>query len=162
MSIYTHYISIDFGTSGCAIAVGFANPDPSNVKVFSAWNRGQIGVRFKYPTVLLTDPNGGFAQFGEEALKAHKKLREIANDYFLFSRFKMNLYKTPVSDGFMSDSVEYLHVAAGPGSTPLYRGLGLFSVQTIAYMFLTLCIHKLLGFSQSARHLHNISTSQLM
>ena len=122
MSNYTHYVSIDFGTSGCAIAIGFANPDPSNVKVFSAWNRGQIGVRFKYPTVLLTDPNGGFVQFGEEALKAHKKLREVANDYFLFSRFKMNLYKTPVSDGFMSDSVEYLHVVAGD-----LRGLGLVS-----------------------------------
>ena len=79
MSNYTHYVSIDFGTSGCAIAVGLANPDPSNVKVFSAWIQGQTGVSWKYPTVLLTDPNGGFSQFGEEALKVHKMLRAVAD-----------------------------------------------------------------------------------
>ena len=98
MSNCTHYVSIDFGTSGCAIAVGLANPDPSKIRVFSSWIQGRAGTVLKYPTVLLTDPNGGFVQFGEEALAAHKKLREVANDYFLFSRFKMNLYKTPVSD----------------------------------------------------------------
>ena len=91
---YTHYISIDFGTSGCAIAVGFSNPKPDNISVFSGWNRLQFQV--KHPTILLVDPKGKFVSFGEKALKKYKELKDQAKDYFLFHRFKMKLYDAPV------------------------------------------------------------------
>ena len=94
---YTNYVSIDFGTSGCAIAVGHSNPDPENINVFSAWTEQHKGIQVKQPTILLVNPNGGFEKFGEEALQVYNQLKIKANDYYLFYRFKMNLYDSPVS-----------------------------------------------------------------
>ena len=37
----------------------------------------------KCRTVLLTDPNGKVKELGEEALKVHQKLMEVANDLLL-------------------------------------------------------------------------------
>jgi len=102
---YTHYISIDFGTSGCAIALGLDKPDPQQIRVFAAWNAGRMGVVLKHPTILLANPNGEFEKFGEEALRTYKRLKDKANDYYLFHRFKMNLYNRPVS---ISDSLQAL------------------------------------------------------
>ena len=91
-----HYISIDFGTSGCAIAVGFSKPEPKKIHVFSGWSKEQIGVQVKYPTVLLVDPQGAFVSFGDKAFDDFKKLKDQAEDYYLFHRFKMKLYDAPV------------------------------------------------------------------
>ena len=68
-NLYTH-ISIDFGTSGCAIAVGFSNPEPDKIFMFSEWSRSKSGVQIKYPTVLLVDPQGEFVSFGDKAFDA--------------------------------------------------------------------------------------------
>ena len=96
-NLYTHYISIDFGTSGCAIAVGFSNPEPKKIYVFSEWNRTKAGVQTKYPTILLADPQGAFVSFGDEAFGAFNKLKGQAHqDYYLFHRIKMALYDAPV------------------------------------------------------------------
>ena len=94
---YTHYISIDFGTSGCAIAVGHSDAKPKNIRVFSGWNKLQFEA--KNPTILLVDPNGAFVSFGEEALKKYKRLKDQAESYFLFHGLKMKLYDSPVSCG---------------------------------------------------------------
>ena len=100
--IYTHCISIDFGTSGCAIAVGFAKSEPKNIHVFTAWDGAKPSVEKKYPTILLADPQGEFVSFGNKALGAFQKLHVIgkAQDYYLFHRFKMKLYDHPVRHTF--------------------------------------------------------------
>ena len=92
---YTHYISIDFGTSGCAIAVGFSKPEPKKIRVFSGWAGQRIGVQAKYPTILLVDPQGAFVSFRGEAFDSFRKLKDQAKDYYLFHRFKMKLYDAP-------------------------------------------------------------------
>jgi len=93
---YTHYVSIDFGTSGCAIAVGFSNPDPNKIHVFSGWTKSQMGAQVKCPTILLIDPQGSFVSFGAKAFDDYQKLKGQAQDYYLFHRFKMKLYDAPV------------------------------------------------------------------
>jgi len=72
---YTHYVSIDFGTSGCAIVVGFSNPNPKNIHVFCRWTESQMGVQVKYPTILLVNPQGTFVSFGAKVLDDHQKLK---------------------------------------------------------------------------------------
>ena len=94
--LYTHYIAIDFGTSGCAIAVGFSKPEPEKIYVFSEWIGIKAGIQIKYPTILLADPQGEFVSFGIKASKAFEKLKGQAQDYYLFHRFKMKLYDAPV------------------------------------------------------------------
>ena len=99
VNLYTHYIAIDFGTFGCAIAVGFSKPEPKKIYVFSEWGNSQTGLGIKYPTVLLADPQGAFVSFGNKALDDFEKLKGKgqAQDYYLFHRFKMKLYNNPVS-----------------------------------------------------------------
>lgn len=95
-NLYTHYIAIDFGTSGCAIAVGFSKPEPEKIKVFSGWEGARVAIQIKYPTILLADPKGEFVSFGIKASKEFEKLKGKAQDYYLFHRFKMKLYDNPV------------------------------------------------------------------
>ena len=95
-NLYTHYIAIDFGTSGCAIAVGFSKPEPKKINVFSGWDGAKAAIQIKYPTILLADPKGDFVSFGIKAAKAFEKLKGKAQDYYLFHRFKMKLYDNPV------------------------------------------------------------------
>lgn len=98
MADYTKYIAIDFGTSGCAISLGFSEPDPSKILVYSSWNELSQGTSLKCPSILLVNPSKKFEKFGEEAFKAYNKLsKEDAKKYFYFYRFKMKLYRNPVS-----------------------------------------------------------------
>ena len=92
----TYYVSIDFGTSGCAFAMGFENSKPKDIEVFSGWNEAHMGVQLKCPTILLADPQGKFVSFGDSALDEYKSLRSEADKYYLFERFKMKLYEAPV------------------------------------------------------------------
>lgn len=109
---YTHYVSIDFGTSGCAIAIGFSNPEPKKIHVFSGWSQ-QIGIQVKYPTILLVDPHGSFVSFGEEALDGYQRLKGQAQDYYLFHRFKMKLYDDPVRHGLHTSIDSGVHYDTG-------------------------------------------------
>ena len=93
---YTHYVSIDFGTAGCAIAVGFPEAEPNKVHMFTGWPKALNEIEIKYPTVLLVDPLGAFISFGDKAFNKYEKLRSQAKDYYLFNRFKMKLYNDPV------------------------------------------------------------------
>ena len=93
-SAHTHYVSIDFGTSGCAIAMGLGREPEINV--FSGWVEARMGVQLKCPTILLADPQGEFVSFGDNALDEYKRLKNEASDYYLFERFKMKLYDAPV------------------------------------------------------------------
>ena len=98
MAKYTKYIAIDFGTSGCAISLGFVQPDPDSIMVYSDWNELKKGLDVKCPSILLVNPSKGFEKFGEEAFKAYSKLsKDDAKEYYYFYRFKMKLYRTPVS-----------------------------------------------------------------
>lgn len=97
---YTHYVAIDFGTSGTGIALSTAN-NPENVRVFSHWTKIKIGVDIKSPTVLLLDPDQTFEAFGAEALDLYQTKRNLKypdrfDEYYLFDRFKMSLYSREV------------------------------------------------------------------
>lgn len=96
MFTHSHYVSIDFGTSGCAFAVGLGIPEPKRIRVFSGWNEARMGLQLKCPTILLADPQGKFVSFGDKALDDYKSLGVKAQDYYLFQRFKMKLYDSPV------------------------------------------------------------------
>ena len=98
MANYSKYIAIDFGTSGCTIALGFQKPDPKKILVYSNWNGSRTGVGMKCPSILLVNPSKQFEKFGEEAFNEYNKLsRDDAKKYYYFYRFKMKLYNTPVS-----------------------------------------------------------------
>ena len=98
MANYSKYIAIDFGTSGCTIALGSLKPDPSRIFVYCNWNGSRTGMSMKCPSILLVNPSKKFENFGEEAFNAYKKLsRDDAKKYYYFYRFKMKLYDTPVS-----------------------------------------------------------------
>ena len=92
----THYVAIDFGTSGCAIAIGLGKPEPAGIRVFSGWTEARMAVKLKCPTILLANPQGEFVSFGDSALDDYKHLKNEASNYYLFKRFKMKLYNAPV------------------------------------------------------------------
>jgi len=90
---YTHYIAIDFGTSGCGIAVS-TSVNSSCPHVYSNWSVNKVPV--KSPTYLLLDSEGKFEAFGDMALKNYygKNVRnkDKIDQYYFFVRFKMCLY----------------------------------------------------------------------
>ena len=96
----SHYVAIDFGTSGSCVA--FATKDLSNIHVLSDWSKNvrHTGASVKVPTIVLLDPTQNLEAVGEDALyfyqkKAVKKKGEF-DQYYLFNRFKMSLYsETP-------------------------------------------------------------------
>lgn len=97
---YTHYVAIDFGTSGTGIALSTAG-NPDNIKVFSHWTALKIAIDIKCPTVLLLDPEGKFEAFGEEAstlyyTKRNLKYPDRVAEYYFFNQFKMSLYSREV------------------------------------------------------------------
>ena len=97
MAAHTHYVSIDFGTSGCTIAIGLGSEsEPKAIRVFCGWVEARMGALLKCPTILLADPKGKFVSFGDSALDDYKLLKNKASDYYLFERFKMKLYDAPV------------------------------------------------------------------
>lgn len=97
---YTHYISIDFGTSGCGIAMA-TKEKQSDIKLVTAWEG--VKIETKCPTILLLNPSEEFESFGFHAMTLYEKKYgkpqpEKADDYLLFQKFKMHLYKNPVSN----------------------------------------------------------------
>ena len=104
----THYIAIDFGTSGCGIAVwntklrSSSRGDEPEVYTNPKWVPGTKGTAVKCPTVLLLDHNGEFEAFGLKALKSYQNCKhglrhpKEVNNYYLFTRFKMCLYDEKV------------------------------------------------------------------
>ena len=49
---YTHFITIDFGTSGCGVALALDNLGEVP-RAFTQWNPGMIST--KGPTIMLLD-----------------------------------------------------------------------------------------------------------
>ena len=96
-SDFTHFISIDFGTSGCGVAIA-TKENPKDIKLFTAWEG--MNTDAKCPTALLLDPSGQFVSFGHKAKTSYETKSlpnpDQANDYLLFHKFKMHLYETPV------------------------------------------------------------------
>ena len=96
-SDFTHFVSIDFETSGCGAAI-VTKENPKDIKLFKAWEG--IKTDAKCPTALLLDPSGQFVSFGHKA-KTSYEMKSLpnsdkANDYLLFHKFKIHLYETPV------------------------------------------------------------------
>ena len=95
---FTHFISIDFGTSGCGIAMA-TKDNQSDIKLFTAWEG--MSIEAKCPTVLLLDPEENFERFGVNAIASYEKKTSLkkpdrADEYLLFQKFKMHLYNNPV------------------------------------------------------------------
>ena len=95
---FTHFVSIDFGTSGCGIAMA-TKKNKSDIKLFTTWEGKSIEA--KCPTVLLLDPEEKFEGFGVNAMTSYEKKTGLkkpdrADEYLLFQKFKMHLYDNPV------------------------------------------------------------------
>ena len=95
---FTHFVSIDFGTSGCGIAVA-TTENKSDIKLFTTWEG--MNIEAKCPTVLLLDPEENFEKFGVKAKESYAKKTSLkkpdrADEYLLFQKFKMHLYNNPV------------------------------------------------------------------
>ena len=94
---FTHFVAIDFGTSGCGIAFA-TKGNPQDIRLYATWEG--IKIDTKCPTVLLLDPSAQFVSFGQKA-KTSYEMKTVpnpveANDYLLFHKFKMHLYDNPV------------------------------------------------------------------
>ena len=97
-SDFTLFVSIDFGTSGCGVAIA-TKGNPEEIKLFTAWEGTKTDA--KCPTALLLDPSSQFVSFGHKAKTSYETKSSLphpdqANDYLLFHKFKMHLYETPV------------------------------------------------------------------
>ena len=99
---YSHFIAIDFGTSGSGIAVW--GKGYKNIEVYTnpKWVPGQKGVAVKCPTALLLDPDGEFEAFGLKAIENYQGKQGLrypnkSEEYYFFNRFKMCLYDEKVS-----------------------------------------------------------------
>ena len=98
---YTHFIAIDFGTSGSGIAVWGRGYKDIEVYTNPKWVPGQKGVAVKCPTALLLDPDGEFEAFGLTAIENYQGKQGLrypkkSEDYYFFNRFKMCLYDEKV------------------------------------------------------------------
>ena len=96
-SEFTHFVSIDFGTSGCRVAI-MIKDTPNEIRLFTAWEG--MNADAICPTVLLLDPSAQFVSFGRKAKIAYETQNlpdsDKANDYLLFHKFKIHLYDKPV------------------------------------------------------------------
>ena len=98
---YTHIIAIDFGTSGCGMAVwNVTAPSIENIHLFSNWFRSDK-FSYKCPAILLLDHKEDVEAFGLKAMQRYYSKRVVyaakIDDYYLFIRFKMDLYNKRVS-----------------------------------------------------------------
>lgn len=115
---FTHFIAIDFGTSGSGIAVFGRTYDNIRVYTNPKWVPGQKGIAVKCPTALLLDPNGEFEAFGLTAMENYHgkhglRYPKQSEDYYFFNRFKMCLYDEKVQsmdNGNIIYSVYYKEV----------------------------------------------------
>ena len=93
----THFIAIDFGTSGCGVATSLK--DSEETHAFLNWIPGRMSI--KCPTIMLLDHNLECEGFGLVARNRYHqkriKYKNEFNKYYLFEYFKMNLYEEKVS-----------------------------------------------------------------
>lgn len=87
-------VAIDFGTTYSGYAYSFKS-DPMAIKTNKSWSKSLVSM--KTPTVILVNKDLKFDCFGYEAEEKYSQLLEDneADDWALFRRFKMVLYKTP-------------------------------------------------------------------
>ena len=96
---YTHFIAVDFGTAGCAVAIKIADESISKeIHVFQQWQTSSHSL--KCPTIMLMDQKWDCVSFGLPARKTyHMKTVKTPNElknFYLFEYFKMSLYKDKV------------------------------------------------------------------
>ena len=73
-SKYSHYVAIDFGTSGSSVAFA-TNVSEANTYILSDWSKNvrQTGVGVKVPTIVLLDPAQNLEAVGEDALYYYQR-----------------------------------------------------------------------------------------
>jgi len=95
---YTHVIAIDFGTSGCGMAVwNLKSESKEEIHMYSNWVPRNAGFH-KCPTYVLLDHERKCEDFGLEAFQKYQSKSglcypEKADCYYLFAHFKMCLYE---------------------------------------------------------------------
>ena len=118
---FTHFVSIDFGTSGCGIAMA-TKANKSDIKLFTEWEGMRTDA--KCPTVLLLDPSGEFVSFGLNASTSYQNKNQLphperANEYLIFQKFKMHLYDNAVRILFILLCTLSILVVEQWGGTPM-------------------------------------------
>ena len=96
---YTHFIAVDFGTAGCAVAIKIADESiPREIYVFQQWQTSRHSI--KCPTIMLLDQKWDCVSFGLPAQKSYQRMTmktpNEVNNFYLFEYFKMSLYKDKV------------------------------------------------------------------
>lgn len=109
---FTHFIAIDFGTSGSGIAVWAENYGDTRVYTNPKWVPGQKGIAVKCPTALLLDPDRKFEAFGLKAIDNYHGKQGLlypkkSEEYYFFNRFKMCLYDEKVHIILYSQYIMY-------------------------------------------------------
>ena len=99
--------AIDFGSAYSGCAFSFKSNFIKNPLEICVMGIGQKGLEsLKVPTVLLLDPNKNFSAFGFEAEEKYTELiqddPDAANNWYYFSRFKMQLYQNRVRKFFFN------------------------------------------------------------
>ena len=101
---YLACVAIDIGTTGTGYAYSSVDDFRSNhldVTFNNRWTDEYQGLlALKTPTCLLLDPALKFHAFGYEAEDKYADLaaKELHNDWYYFERFKLQLYKSEVSN----------------------------------------------------------------
>ncbi|XP_064601147.1 heat shock 70 kDa protein 12B-like [Liolophura sinensis] len=105
-------IAIDIGTTYSGYAFSFQHEflaDKLNITTNKVWSDGDnhLQTSYKTPTSVLIDPYGDFHSFGYEAETNYSQLAKNKEEknWLLFRRFKMNLYKSEISETMELESV---------------------------------------------------------
>ncbi|XP_064601153.1 heat shock 70 kDa protein 12B-like [Liolophura sinensis] len=105
-------VAIDIGTTYSGYAFSFQHEflaDKLKITTNKVWSDGDnhLQTSYKTPTSALIDPDGDFHSFGYEAETKYSKLAKNKEEknWLLFRRFKMNLYKSEISETMELESV---------------------------------------------------------
>ncbi|VDI77972.1 Hypothetical predicted protein [Mytilus galloprovincialis] len=105
---YKFVVAFDIGTTYSAYAYAEKDFKNNQIKITcnKQWNSGQYNLTtMKTPTSVLLDKDGELMEFGYKAENKYAELvEEGARDFYLFRRFKLDLYKnTPTSKMELAD-----------------------------------------------------------
>ncbi|XP_064601143.1 heat shock 70 kDa protein 12B-like [Liolophura sinensis] len=105
-------VAIDIGTTYSGYAFSFQHEflaDKLKITTNKVWSDGgnHLQTSYKTPTSVLFDPDGHFHSFGYEAETKYSQVAKNKEEknWLLFRQFKMNLYKSEISETMELESV---------------------------------------------------------